>query len=171
MLEQMLASLIGGGLMGAIFSALYNLYTTQKNKAIKERGSTEALAGEVRHSQVVADFNARSDKGGNATFIMFPTIAAINVTFQERHSYPHLAALQSDLEAYTLSLLYLNQLTEIHNSLSLDLNFESSYRNILRDQVIDICSGKKVIEALSNPIILPTFLKQLSDGIQKVVQQ
>ncbi len=170
---QSLASLIGGGLAGASLTIVYNLIKTKIEQDSKGKGVLSALAGEARRCKILCEYNGRMDIGGNPNFISFPITVALSATFEERHAFPKLQAMMKDLEAYTLALLHINQMIELHNSMwpALDKEFSGTHKNNLRNQVIGWCKGEKPLEGVGpdNYVVLPNFISQISAKLDERV--
>jgi len=67
-----LVSFVGGGLMGALATIGYNWWNAKQTADAKEKGVIASLAGEVRHSRVLCEHNARLRQKQTGPFIRFP---------------------------------------------------------------------------------------------------
>lgn len=172
-------SLLVSAVTGAILTILYNWWNVRQAAKAKEKGAIAALAGELRRSNLLCDHNANLRQDSTAPLIRFPMTVALDVTFVERHSYPRLASLQKDMEAYTMGIIHINQLIDLHHMLWASPERPSGVskgaegrREELRFKIADLCSGKTRLEGVGteNFIFLPTFIDVLLKKISRVIQ-
>ena len=170
-------SALTGGLMGAVINVLYQRTAARCNAKAKEQAAIHALAAELRRSRALCDYNANLRQDATGPLIQFPTATAQTVSFAERRHFPRLSRLQDDLVAYTMGLLQINQLIELHHLLWISPEQPSGVspgaagrRKQLRMRVADICAGQVRLEGVGpeNFIVLPKYIDSLSARLKEV---
>jgi hypothetical protein len=149
---QLGISLIGGGLAGSILTIIYNCINTKIKYTQRGKIIISALLGELNRSKLLCDYNAKQGNVSTATFIHYPSIAAIRATFEDRCAYKKLDPIIKNLEYYTLALLQLNELIDQYRLL---FTIESKgstggpifiFKDELRNKIASICLGETKIE-------------------------
>ena len=167
---QLLASMIGGGLAGSGLTAYINAQNAKSISRAKESGTIAALTGELRRAALMCKHNAKLHSDIVAPFIHFPTTAAVNATFEERHSYPRLAHLQQELEWYTLAIIQMNELIDLYRLLLPSVIRQGpattdteERRDRVRNDIVSKCNGSGKLEGVGpdDTIVLPTFIEHL----------
>lgn len=165
-----------GGLMGAIINVIYQRWAARSAADAKQRAVIEALSAEIARSRALCDYNASVVEDMTGPFVKFPTSTALLVSFTEREKFPRLASLQGDLVHYSLALLHINQLIELHHVLWMSPELPtgttpgaSGRRDILRARIGDICSGKTRIEGVgpNNFVTLPNYISNVIAQLNK----
>ncbi|HLC03118.1 MAG TPA: hypothetical protein VJK02_08790 [Anaerolineales bacterium] len=171
-----LVAIIAGGLAGSALSIAFQKSTARRLMREKEASLISALRGELERGRLLCQYNAKLQSEQVATFISFPTIAAIRATFEERHSFPKLAPFIKNLEYYTLAILQLNQMIE-HYTLLTTLGGAPGYhvsdpRDDLRNQICSICDGTGDLKGTGpeNFIRLPTYIELVSSKIAPLTE-
>ncbi len=172
---QLLASMLGGGLAGSGLTAFLNWRNSRRTAIAKENGAIAALAGEIRRSTLLCQHNAKLRALSTAPFIHFPIIAAVNVAFQERHSYPRLSTLQHELELYVLGITHVNEMIDLYHSMVPAVDAPGHHhlredRDDLRNQIASICDGTLKLNEIApeSPLVLPTFIEHLSQSVENL---
>lgn len=172
---QWLVPLVGGGLAGSALAILFNLWNAKQIATAKERGMIAALAAELRRSSLLCSHNAKLQAYSIAPFIHFPTIAARNAAFEERHSYPRLASIIQDLEYYTLGVMQVNEMIDQYRLLipSYDTarHQPTKDRDDLRNQIAAICKGDFKLEGIGpeNFLVLPRFIEVVAKKVESLL--
>jgi len=176
-LVTLLVSIISGGLAGAALTILYNCAVARQSARAKESGAIASLAGELVRSRLLCEYNAKLRGNATTPFIRFPTAVSEKVTFGERHAYPRVKHLQSRLEAYTLALMHVNQLIDLHHRLWSSTEIPSGVtkgaagrREELRFNIADICSGQIKLDGVGSEgfLILPKYIDVVSKEVDKI---
>lgn len=149
---QWIFSLIGGGLAGSTLTIIYNSINAKIKSKNRENALIAALIGELTRSKLPCEYNAKLKGVDLATFIHFPSIAAIKTTFEERDTCRKLVPLLVELEYYTLALLQLNEMIDQYRLL-FTVDFQGStggsianYKKDLCIKIGAMCSGEKSVE-------------------------
>jgi hypothetical protein len=172
---QLLISFVGGGLAGSVLTILFNFWNAKRIATAKEKGMIETIAAELRASNLLCAHNAKLQAYSIAPFIHFPTIAACNVAFEERHSYPRLASIIQDIEYYTLGVMQVNEMIDQYRlliySYDTSLQQHGKDRDDLRNQIAAICKGDSKLEGTGpeNFLILPTFIEVLAKRVESLL--
>jgi hypothetical protein len=142
-----------------------------------EKGALASLEGELRRSKALCVHNASLKTQSTAPFIHFPTTVAMRITFEERHKYPRLEGLLGDLEAYTMGLLHINQLMDLHDLLwispvpatGVDEGAQSR-RGKLQHQIANLCAGDEELKGIGpeNFVVLPSFIDHLLKSVERI---
>jgi len=163
--------------MASIVSLLWNWWNAQQAVKAKERALIASLAGELRRSVALCEYNAKFRDHPVPAFVRFPTGVALAATFEQRQSSAKLAPLHEDLEHYTMAVSQINQMIELHDRLWASTEQANSTsrgaagrREHLRHQIADLCSGQEKLEGVGpeNWIIVPTFIKVLHKRIKQL---
>lgn len=172
---SLLISAVTGGLMGAVANIIYSWSRGKHAARVKEDAMIASLMGELRRSHALCDHNAKLKLESTAPFVRFPTTVALRATFEERHSCPRLGNLHEKLEHYTMALLHINQLMDLHDLLwispvpatGVDEGAQSR-RGKLQHQIAELCAGKRKLEGVGpeNFVIFPTFIDHLIKSIE-----
>jgi hypothetical protein len=174
---SLLISAVTGGLMGAIANILYAWRADRRAARVKQEATIASLMGELRRSRALCDHNAKLKLESTAPFIRFPTTVAVRATFEERHGYPRLRSLHNELEDYTMALLHINQLMDLHDLLWISSvpatgvdEGAQSRRGKLQHQIADLCAGREKLTGVGpeNFVVLPPFIGNVMKGIQSL---
>jgi hypothetical protein len=175
----LLVAALTGGLMGAIVNVLYQRAAARSAAENKQKAMVNALAGELRRTRALCDYNASLRQDSTGPFVEFPTTAATSVCFAEPQSYPRLLPLQGDLVHYSMALFQLNQLIELHHLLWTSPELPSGVspgasgrRDELRIRIALICAGDAKLEGVGTEgfLYLPKYVEYLAASINKVIQ-
>ena len=150
-----------------------NRWNSGQIAASRQNGALAALKGELRRNQLLCNYNKSLQGLSTAPFIHFPTVTAIHVTFEERHSYPKLAAVQDKLEHYVLGIIQVNELIDLYHS-TMPAVGQSGYHQLkgdrdgLKNKIAAICDGSQKLEGLTtdNAIALPALIEELSSIVE-----
>lgn len=169
-----LAGLVSGGLMGALVNRVFIWRNAQQAEERKEKGIIASLVGELRHARALCDLNAGLPKRAPETFIRLPTAVALRATFEERHSYPRIAELHQDLEAYIMSASHVNQLMELHDlicSSGVWVKGRGEYDRSM-ERISSLCAGELKLEGFGPEkfIYLPKFIEHVLSKLERVMQ-
>jgi hypothetical protein len=165
-----------GGLMGAIINVVYQRWSTQSAARAKQQAVIEALSAEINRSRALCDYNAGVMTDITGPFVKFPTTTTMLVSFTEREKFPRLSSIQGELVHYSLALLHINQLIELHHVLWMSPEMPtgstpgaSGRRDILRARIGDICWGKTRIEGVgpNNFVVLPNYINHIIAELNK----
>ena len=172
---SLIVSALTGGLMGAVINILYTSRKTKRALREEENGVIASLMTELRRSRALCDHNGGLKQESTAPFIRFPTTVAMHVTFEKPYGYPRLRSLLRDLEAYTMALLHLNQLMDLHDLLwispvpatGVDEGAEGRRKKLQR-QIADLCAGQEELKGVGpeNFVVLPAFIDHLIRSIE-----
>jgi len=170
---QWLLSLLGGGLFGSIVSILFNVWNTNRNALRKEKGMIASLEAELRRSDLLCKHNAQLQGSKIAPFIHFPTIAAINVAFEERHSYPRTASIDKEIEYYTLAVMQINEMIDLYQSLITAHEDPPIEQDNLRNSIASICQGNSKLLGIGHQgfLVLPQYISSLSPKVYELLQK
>jgi hypothetical protein len=172
---SILVAAFTGGLMGAIVNVLYNYTTTRSAAAAKQQAAIEALAAELKRCRTLCDYNAGLKDDSTGPFIEFPIGTALDVSFEEREKFPKLLGIQENLVHYTLGLMHINQLIELHHLLWTSSEQPTGVnpgaagrRDKLRLRICDICSGNLHLEGVGpeNFISVPKYIELITSQLQ-----
>ena len=173
----MLGSFLTGSLAAAFVTIGWNWWNAQQIAKAKEKAVIASLAGELRRSVALCEYNAKFRHHPVPAFVRFPTGVALAATFEERQSSPKLAPFHEDLEHYTMAVSQINQMIELHDRLWASTEQANSTspgaagrREHLRHQIADLCSGQEKLEGVGpeNWIIVPDSIKVLHKSIKQL---
>lgn len=148
-----------------------------ENQLQIEKGALASLKGELKRSKALCRHNASLKTKSLPPFIRFPTTAALHIAFEERYKYPRLKELFEDVETYTMALIHINQLMELHDLLWISQvpatgvdEGAQSRRGKLQLQIADLCAGVEKLEGVGpeNFVILPQFIDYLENNIRRL---
>jgi hypothetical protein len=174
---SLLISAVTGGLMGAIANIVYGWRTDRRAARLKQEATVASLMGELRRSRALCDHNGKLKLESTAPFIRFPTTVAVRATFEERHSYPRLRSLHNELEDYTMALLHINQLMDLHDLLWISSvpatgvdEGAQSRRGKLQHQIADLCAGQEKLTGVGPEdfVVLPSFIDYVMKSIERL---
>ena len=174
---SLLVAAVTGGLMGAIVNIVYSWRIDKRTARVKQEATIASLMGELRRNRALCDHNGKLRLESTAPFIRFPTSVALRATFEERHSYPRLRSLHNKLEDYTMALLHINQLMDLHDLLwispvpqtQVDEGAQSR-RGKLQHQIADLCAGQEKLTGVGpeNFVVLPSFIDPVIKSIERL---
>jgi len=175
---SLLISALVGGLGATIVNIGWSWWNAKRAADARQEGIIASLAGELRRTIALCNRNAGLREDPLGPFIRFPTAVALRVTFEERHSYPRLVGLQKDLEAYTMSVIHVNQLIDLHELLwsSPESGKVSVSGQVLRTElqvrIARLCAGERKIEGVGpeNFIYLPEFTEHVLHEIERLMR-
>lgn len=170
-------SKVYGDVAGTKLAIDFERQQASERQASLEEGAVASMAAEFRRSKVLCQHNAGLKTESLAPFIRFPTTAAMRITFEDRHEYPRLADLFGDLETYTMAILHVNRLIEMHDLLwispvSATVTDEGAQGRLgkLQRQIADLCSGREGLKGVGTGdiVVLPSFIDHLIDGLEQL---
>jgi hypothetical protein len=172
---SLLISAVTGGLMGAIANIAYSARREKALAQAKENATVGSLIGELRRTRALCEYNGKLKTESTTPFVRFPTSVALRATFEERHAYPRLRPLLKQLEDYTMALLHISQLMELHDLLWLSSvpatgvdEGAQSRRGRLQHEIADFSSGQQKLKGVGPEgfVVLPSFIDYLAKSIE-----